>query len=63
MNGYQNDSIVNSLDETKYLFHGCLKNDKIPLNKWIFYCKYNCENLNYGTLDFILHERRCFLFF
>ena len=30
MIGYQIDSIVNSLAETKYLFHGCFKNDTFP---------------------------------
>ena len=30
MNGYQIDSKVISLAETKYLFHGCFKNDTIP---------------------------------
>ena len=30
MNGYQIDTIINSLSETKYSYLGCFKNDTIP---------------------------------
>ena len=30
MNGYQIDTIINCLSETKYSYLGCFKNDTIP---------------------------------
>ena len=60
INGYQIDSIVNSLPETKYLFHGFFKNDTISfelqLKRNVFFIVYITVKISLWDIRFyILH--------